>query len=139
VPFELTIVTPEGMAFQSTAERVVLPGSEGDFGVLASHERFLSPLRVGTLEILTPEGASYAAITEGFAEVQGDTVTVLVDRCEFSNEIDATSAQAELSTAEQTLAQAVSADDPDRYREYEAALEHARHRVSVSQGNGSGK
>jgi F-type H+-transporting ATPase subunit epsilon len=139
VPFELTIVTPEGMAFQGTAERVVLPGSEGDFGVLASHERFLSPLRVGTLEVLTPEETSYAAITEGFAEVQGDTVTVLVDRCEFSHEIDTTSAQAELSVAKEALAQAAGEDDPDRYREYEAALEHARHRVSVSQGNGSGK
>ena len=136
MPFELTIVTPEGTAFQGTAERVVLPGSEGDFGVLASHERFLSPLRVGVLEILTEEETSYAAITDGFAEVQGDAVIVLVDRCEFSHEIDAAKAQADLDSAVQALEQAAS--DDDRYREYEAALEHARHRVSVSQGNRSG-
>ena len=136
MPFELTIVTPVGMAFQGTAERVVLPCSEGDFGVLTSHERFLSPLRIGTLEILTAEQTSYAAITDGFAEVQGDSVTVLVDRCEFSHEIDTVKAQADLDSAVQALEQAAS--DDDRYREYEAALEHARHRVSVSKESGSG-
>ena len=109
MPFELTIVTPEGMAFQGTAQRVVLPGSEGDFGVLASHERFLSPLRVGTLEILTSAETSYAAITDGFAEVQGDAVTVLVDRCEFSHEIDTAKAQADLDSAVQALEQAAGA------------------------------
>jgi F-type H+-transporting ATPase subunit epsilon len=136
VPFELTIVTPEGMAFEGSVERVVLPGSEGKFGVLANHERFLSPLKIGTLEILTDEETRYAAITDGFAEVQGDTVTVLVDRCEFSHEIDAEDAQAELSAAEETFKQAALSDD--RYSEYEAALEHARHRVDVSKGKNSG-
>ena len=62
MPFELTIVTPEGMAFQGTAERVVLPGSEGDFGVLASHER------LGALELYGDEGA------RGLAESRGEDV-----------------------------------------------------------------
>ena len=51
MPFDLTIVTPEGEAYRGSVERVVLPGSEGEFGVLANHERFLSPLRVGPVEI----------------------------------------------------------------------------------------
>jgi F-type H+-transporting ATPase subunit epsilon len=139
VAFELTIVTPEGMAYQGTAERVVLPGSEGDFGVLARHERFLSPLRVGSVEILTPEETSYAAIADGFAEVQGDAVTVLVDSCEFANEIDVTRAQTALSTAEQALERAAGEEDPERYHGFEAALQRARNRISVSQGNRSGK
>ena len=89
MPFDLTIVTPEGEAYRGSVERVVLPGSEGEFGVLANHERFLSPLRVGPVEILTAEGSLYAAVADGFAEVDGETVTVLVDSCELEHEIDA--------------------------------------------------
>ena len=69
MPFELTIVTPEGQAYQRSVERVVLPGREGEFGVLTNHERFLAPLRVGALEILTTHGPLYAAVADGFGPV----------------------------------------------------------------------
>jgi F-type H+-transporting ATPase subunit epsilon len=131
MPFELTIVTPEGEAYRGTVDRVVLPGTEGEFGVLASHERFLSPLRVGEVEILTPEGSLYAAIADGFAEVSGDQVAVLVDSCELEHEIDAAHADAELKLAEQALERVAGEDDPERYRHFEAALDRARMRVAV--------
>jgi F-type H+-transporting ATPase subunit epsilon len=133
VPFDLTIVTPEGLAYQGGVERVVLPGSEGDFGVLASHERFLSPLRVGEVEIRTADDTLYAAIAGGFAEVDGDAVSVLVDSCELEHEIDAARADAALIAAQQALERAAGDEDPERYRAFEAALDHARARVAVSQ------
>jgi F-type H+-transporting ATPase subunit epsilon len=133
VPFDLTIVTPEGLAYQGSVERVVLPGSEGDFGVLASHERFLSPLRVGEVEILTTGETLYAAVAGGFAEVDGEAVSVLVDSCELEHEIDAARADAELIAAEQALERVAGDEDPERYRSFEAALDHARARVAVSQ------
>ncbi len=131
MPFELTIVTPEGAAYQGTVDRVVLPGTEGEFGVLPSHERFLSPLKIGALEIETAEGRLYAVITDGFAEVNGDEVTVLVDSCQLEHEIDFARADVELSEAEQALDR-VAGDEPDRYRHFEAALASARARVEVS-------
>jgi F-type H+-transporting ATPase subunit epsilon len=131
VPFDLTIVTPEGQAFQGSVDRVVLPGSEGEFGILANHERFLSPLKVGALEIETAEGAVYAVITDGFAEVNGEQVTVLVDSCVMEHDIDHARVDADLNEAEQALERAAG-DDPDRYRGFEAALDHARARVEVS-------
>jgi len=133
MPFELTIVTPQGEAFRRSVERVVLPGSEGEFGVLTNHERFLSPLRVGAVEILTAEGPLYAAVAAGFAEVDGDSVTVLVDSCELEHEIDAARAGAAMAAAQQYLDKAAGNDDPDRYRHFEQALERARTRVAVSQ------
>jgi F-type H+-transporting ATPase subunit epsilon len=133
MPFELTIVTPEGEAYRGSVDRVVLPGSEGEFGVLANHERFLSPLRVGAVEILTEEGSLYAAVADGFAEVDGETVTVLVDSCELEHEIDAARADAAMAAAQKYLDKAAGNDDPDRYRHFEAALERARTRVDVSQ------
>ena len=133
MPFELTIVTPEGQAYQGSVERVVLPGSEGEFGVLTNHERFLAPLRVGAVEILTDEGTLYAAVADGFAEVDGESVTVLVDSCELEHEIDAARADAAEVAAQQYLEKTAGDDDPERYQQFEAALERARTRVAVSQ------
>jgi len=135
MPFELTIVTPEGEAYQGSVERVVLPGREGEFGVLTDHERFLAPLRVGAVEILTDDGALYAAVADGFAEVDGENVTVLVDSCELEHEIDAARAGAAEAAAQQFLEKAAGDEDPERYRQYEAALERARTRVAVSERN----
>jgi F-type H+-transporting ATPase subunit epsilon len=131
--FELTIVTPEGQAYQGSVERVVLPGREGEFGVLTNHERFLAPLRVGAVEILTGDGSLYAAVADGFAEVDGENVTVLVDSCELEHEIDAARADAAVTAAQQYLDKAAGKDDPERYEQFEAALERARTRVTVSQ------
>ena len=133
MPFELTIVTPEGQSYQGSVERVVLPGREGEFGVLTNHELFLTPLRVGAVEIVTKDGPLYAAVADGFAEVDGESVTVLVDSCELEHEIDAARANAAAAAAQQYLDKAAGGEDPERYRQYEGALERARTRVAVSQ------
>jgi len=70
MPLDLTIVTPSGSAFRGEVDSVVLPGSEGDFGVLPEHERFLCPLRVGELQIQRGGQTTYAAVSEGFAEAR---------------------------------------------------------------------
>ena len=56
---QLTVVTPEGQPYQGEVEQVVLPGSEGDFGVLEQHERFLAALRPGVMEIRTKVSVPY--------------------------------------------------------------------------------
>ena len=86
MPLELTIVTPLGEAFHGPVEAVVLPGSEGDFGVLPRHERMLTSLRVGELEIRTGSGTKRASISEGFADVSGEQVVVMVASCQFEGE-----------------------------------------------------
>jgi F-type H+-transporting ATPase subunit epsilon len=86
VSLELTIVTPVGEAFSGPVEAVVLPGSEGDFGVLPRHERLMTALRAGDVEIRTSSGTRRAAISEGFADVSGDEVVVMVTSCQFEGE-----------------------------------------------------
>ncbi len=89
MPFELIIVTPDGESYHEPVDTVVLPGSEGDFGVLTSHERFLTPLVPGSIQVQPLDGNRLtAAIGAGFADVRGDQVTVLVDSCEFAPETD---------------------------------------------------
>ena len=72
MPIELCIVTPEGQAFEGPVDQVVLPGAEGDFGVLAGHERFLAPLRLGPVEIRKGIGSEWATITGGFDELNDE-------------------------------------------------------------------
>jgi F-type H+-transporting ATPase subunit epsilon len=84
---DLTIVTPQGEAFHGPIESVVLPGTEGDFGVLPQHERLLTALREGEVEIKTSAGTRTAKISEGFADVSGSEVVVMVTSCAFSDAV----------------------------------------------------
>jgi F-type H+-transporting ATPase subunit epsilon len=86
MPLDLAIVTPQGEAFAGAVDAVVLPGSEGDFGVLPQHERLLTPLRPGPVEIRTAAGTRRATISEGFADVSGTQVVVMVTSCTLEGE-----------------------------------------------------
>ena len=87
MPLSLYIATPVGEAFDAEVDGVVLPGVEGDFGVLEGHEAFISALRAGSLEIQQSDGSRrVAAVPGGFAEISESTVSVMVGRCEFADE-----------------------------------------------------
>jgi F-type H+-transporting ATPase subunit epsilon len=133
MPLDLTIVTPSGPAYHGDVDSVVLPGSEGDFGVLPGHERFLSALRTGEVQIRTGSQTLYAASSTGFADVSNDAVTVLVDSCELASEIDVARAELARQRAEQGLAALERDAEAAREAEFEAALARARNRIAVSQ------
>ena len=133
MPFELIIVTPQGEAFRGDVEAVVLPGAEGEFGVLPSHERFLTPLQIGEIEIRTTDRTLVGAVADGFAEVKGNEVAVLVDSCEVADNIDVTRAERARDRAEQGLAAQGGAEDAEGYTAYAAALARARNRIAVAQ------
>jgi len=102
---ELVVVTPEGEAFSEAVAQVVLPGEAGRFGVLESHERFLTPLVRGPMQILRDGGATeWAAISSGFAEVDGQKVVVLVDGCALKSEIDRNASETRRAEAARQLA-----------------------------------
>ncbi len=128
---ELAIVTPQGEAYRGTVQGVVLPGTEGIFGVLPSHERFLTPLRVGEVEIQTGNETVYAAVADGFADVTANEVSVLVEACELADQIDTERAEAARVRAEEQLGEV--GDDEVQRAEIEAALERANNRLAVGQ------
>jgi F-type H+-transporting ATPase subunit epsilon len=130
---DLTIVTPAGPAYQGDVDSVVLPGSEGDFGVRPGHERLLSALRCGEVQIEKGGQTVHAAITGGFAQVTGEQVTVLADACELANEIDTARAERAVQRCEHGMASLDRDTDGERIAEFEAALERARNRIAVSQ------
>jgi F-type H+-transporting ATPase subunit epsilon len=133
MPFDLTIVTPQGEAYQGRVETVVLPGSEGDFGVLEGHERFLSPLRIGELEIRVSDRRTFAAISGGFADVVGERVVVLADTCELAKDIDVARAERARERAEGALRTLEASDTENaEFRLHQAALERAVVRIQTA-------
>ncbi len=133
MPFHLTVVTPEGEAFDGAVESVVLPGSEGEFGVLPGHEPFMTGLKVGPMQIRRGEERIYAALGRGFAEIHEDKVSVLVGSCEFAHEIDR--ARAEIAR-DRALAQLhemrATAEGEAAYQELQESYSRALARVAVS-------
>ena len=80
--FEL--VTPERLILSEDVHMVVVPGSEGDFGVMAGHAPVMSTIRDGELAIYRTAGAEpeRIAITGGFAEVGENGLTVLAEKAD---------------------------------------------------------
>ena len=78
--FEL--VTPERLVRSEEVHMVVVPGTEGDFGVLAGHAPYMSTIRDGELAIYSSDGAEpeRIAIEGGFAEVSERGLTVLAEK-----------------------------------------------------------
>jgi F-type H+-transporting ATPase subunit epsilon len=135
VPIQLTIVTPQGACHDGPVDSVVVPGSEGDFGVLPGHERFLAPVRIGELEIRGGKDPTrrWAAVSSGFADVNADRVVLLVDSCEFAADIDLARAERARARAQRELERLrAEAADELSFRLEEAALERALIRLQVA-------
>ncbi|MDG2332831.1 MAG: ATP synthase F1 subunit epsilon [Myxococcota bacterium] len=124
---DLIVVTPQGEVFAEAVEQVVLPGAEGDFGVLENHEKFLTALKPGPVEIRLPGGTiEWAAISDGFAQVTANQVVVLVDECFKAHEIDLEHAQHTHAEAESELAELMNQlNSEDTRAEVESTLVRA--------------
>jgi F-type H+-transporting ATPase subunit epsilon len=134
MPISLSVVTPEGHAFRGEAEAVVLPGSEGEFGVLPGHEPYLTAIKIGPMAIRKPGGETlYAAVSQGFAEVHDDEVSVMVGTCEFAHDIDRSRAEVAAERAKAQLeAMRGTADGEATYQQYQDAYSRAIARISIS-------
>jgi F-type H+-transporting ATPase subunit epsilon len=110
LPTKLTleIVTPDRALLREEVDEVVVPGSQGEFGVLPGHTPLLSTLKVGELWYRQGQEKHYMAIAFGFVEVLPDRVTVLAQVGERAQEIDVQRAERAKQRAEQRLAQAQS-------------------------------
>ncbi len=95
--FDFEIVSPERLLLSEPVDMAVIPGSEGDFGVLVDHSLMIATLRPGVIEVWQGEQVTERLfVAGGFAEVTGDRCTVLADEAVRVNEIDAAAVQAEL-------------------------------------------
>lgn len=77
--FQFNLVSPEKLLLSGQVNQVDVPGSEGDFGVLAGHAPFVTTIRPGILTVYREGGDMRIAISGGFAEVSSAGLTVLAD------------------------------------------------------------
>ena len=130
---DLTVVTPEGQAFQGEVQSLVLPGVEGEFGILEGHEVFMTSLQPGEMQVDQGQEILRAAVSNGIAEVHGDSVTVMVGSCEFAHEIDLERAQIAADRAKKQLEEMRGTDeDEELHKGYQEAYSRAIARVAVS-------
>ena len=102
VQFEL--VTPERLLLSEMVEMVVVPGTEGNFGVLPGHAPLISSIRPGTIDVY--EGQTITRrifVVSGIAEVTPERCTVLADEALSPDELDRGSIEAELQTVQGNL------------------------------------
>ena len=99
----LEVATPTKQAVAETVDEVVIPGSEGYFGVLPGHAPFLATLGIGELTYRQGREERHLAIAGGFAEVRNDKVIVLADVAEAPEEIDRARAERARDRAERRL------------------------------------
>ncbi len=88
MPIQLEIVTPERLAYSDEVDSVVLPGSQGELGVLPHHAPLVSTLGVGELRIRKGGQEESFAIVGGFHQVRPDKVVVMAETADLASEID---------------------------------------------------
>jgi F-type H+-transporting ATPase subunit epsilon len=113
--FQLDIVSPAKLVFSDRTYLVEVPGREGDFGVMAGHMPFVSALRAGVITAqLGPHGKKEFFITSGYAEVNGESCTILTEHVQDLSEIDSKEAEEALANARRLLARAETELDRTR-------------------------
>lgn len=101
----LEIITPEKKAYEAEVDSVVVPGQEGQFGVLHMHEAFLTLTQPGELRVTLGGRTEHLAIGRGFVEVTGQFVRVLTDMALEESEIDESKVEQALERAKKALAE----------------------------------
>ena len=105
--FSLELVSPEKLLLAEKVDMVVVPGAEGDFGVLVGHAPLISSLRPGVID--TYNGGKVADrifVAGGFAEVTGERCTVLAEEAIPVKDIDSANAEERLKVAKEAISAA---------------------------------
>ena len=103
MPIQLEIVTPERLAYSDAVDAVVVPGSDGELGVLPHHAPLISTLGIGELVIRKGGAEESFAIVGGFLQVRPDKVVVMAEEADMASEIDLERARRARQEAERAL------------------------------------
>jgi F-type H+-transporting ATPase subunit epsilon len=124
------IVSQDRTVFQGEADMVLLPGTDGEMGILPHHAPLLTTLKYGIIRVRAHGQESVFTVAGGFAEIQPDLITILADAAENVEEIDVSRAEAARKRAEESLAKGIPADS-DSYLMMEAALRKSNLRLDA--------
>lgn len=128
MPLTVRVVAPDKTVWDSTAEEVILPSTTGQLGILPGHAPLLSALDVGVMRVRAGKDWTAIALMGGFAEVESDEVTILVNAAERGDGIDREAARTAYSEAEAKLNQVRGSGSRQEQFQAERNLRRARAR-----------
>jgi F-type H+-transporting ATPase subunit epsilon len=125
------IVSQDRTVFEDDVDIVVLPGMDGEMGILPHHAPLLTTLKYGLIKVRTKDEEQVFTVAGGVAEVQPEIVTVLADAAENVAEIDEERAEAAKQRAQEMLEKGIPVDS-DAYLAIEAALRRSNLRLEAA-------
>jgi F-type H+-transporting ATPase subunit epsilon len=133
--FDVSLVTPEGPAFEGEAEMIVVPGAAGDIGVLARHAPLIATLKAGSTRVYidwdTGDVKEYAT-GPGFFQVQLDRAIALVDDAVLASEVDDERARRQLDEAQAELERVDRGESSADRWQLEQRIRHAENQLTVA-------
>jgi F-type H+-transporting ATPase subunit epsilon len=131
-PFSVSLVTPDGAAYEGDAEMLIVPGAAGEIGVLARHAPLIATLRAGStrVHVSSSEVIEYAT-GPGFFEVLQDRAIALVDAAVKADEIDDARAREQLEAAQAELEAIERGESTADRWQVEQRIRHAENQLSV--------
>jgi len=100
---QLEIVTPGAVIYSEAVDMVTLPGSEGETGIYPNHVPLMTKIQAGELIAKKAGSEEILAVSEGFAEITGDHVSILTDNAANSADIDEVAVEEARTKAEKRL------------------------------------
>ena len=130
MPIRCEIVSQDRLVYSGDADMVVLPGAEGEMGILPHHTPLLTVLQYGIITVRNRGGEIFFTVAGGFAEIEPSQVTVLADAAENVQEIDVQRAESARKRAEEILQRGVPGDS-DAFLKVQAALRRSTLRIDA--------
>ena len=128
-PFKLQILTPDKLFFDGETDNVIVRTTVGDKGILARHEEYVAALPIGKLKVRINGSFRTAAVSEGTVKVSKDKTVILVQSCEWADEIDLDRANAAKQKAEERMKTLQKEDKEYLIAEYK--LKRALNRIET--------
>lgn len=131
--FDVSLVTPEGAAYEGDAEMIVVPGAAGEIGVLARHAPLIATLKAGStrVHVRVNDDVREFATGPGFFKVEQDRAIALVDDAASTNEIDEERARRQLEDAQAELERVDRGESSADRWQLEQRIRHAENQLGV--------
>jgi len=132
--FSVSVVTPDGPAYEGDAEMIIVPGAAGEIGVLARHAPLIATLKAGSTRVHPPGGAEVLefATGPGFFQVLHDRAIALVDDAVEASKIDDSRAREQLEAAQAELDAIERGESTADRWQAEQRLRHAENQLTVA-------
>lgn len=131
MPIRCEVVSQDRIVYSGNADMVVVPGSDGEMGVLPNHAPLLTLLQFGVVTVKLKNEVQHFTVSGGVAEIQPDQVTILANAAEDVEEIDIQRAEHARQRVEELMQKGLP-HDSDEYLNLQSALRRSNLRLDAA-------